>query len=441
MHIVVEIIGYVSFILRALIICIVDLYIMYFRVGLVWRRRRSRPTSMERRDLVMQLAPQSPTHSRLSSSDMILVLNESFLDRALWKGLCASGAQPSAVVTGVSYGGIGFYTALNLILCGFNVHGVTRSQKSVNQAERMMQIAVERQSRLHKEWMGKTGRLIPHQCDMSDTAAVSNLCTILSRDPDLRVVVGTAGTAAAPPRLSPQRLEQHVATHHVGHSLLMLRLLQYRLQQRNIPSSLWPHWRFVVVVSPHAGTSNLKVESIFDSHDDEEVFRSTFDRYSGYSHAEMCKLLFAFSLSRFLERENRLASLCTVNVVDPGPARSHVIANSQLPLSSILDSNIAAIFRLSPVISALYVTDLCLSKRVDDVNGHYFRMGEDQTAVFAALQKDMEARAGIWVNSPLFRGTPGPVVSLSTRMQDAVWRFTLSYFTSHALLEAKAFYR
>ncbi|RNF06109.1 retinol dehydrogenase 14 [Trypanosoma rangeli] len=441
MHLLAAIIGYVCFVLRGILVALVDFYIMCVRVGFVWRRRCDRQPSMGRRDLVMQLAPQSPRHSRLSSADMILALNEPFLDRALWMGLDFGRAQPTAIVTGVSYGGIGFYVALNLILCGFNVHGVCRTLQSVRCAERKMQFAVERQCKLHKGWVGKTGRLIAHVCDMSDTVAVSNLCTVLLRDANIRVVVCGAGCMATPPRLSPQRLEEQFAAQHLGHGLLMLRLLQHRIQQLKVCTSARPRWRFVVVSCAFPRVTDPTQEDMFHSYEDDEEaeFCSTFNRYDGWSRAEMCRLLFALALSRYVERDRRLAPFCTVNVLHPGPTRSRMIANSRLPLAGVLDSSIGALLRLSPAITALYVTDLCLSKRLDDTNGHFFRMGDDQAASFTALQKNAEARVGFWVNSLFFTGIPAPAISMSTSKQNALWRFTLSYLTSHALLDAKIF--
>ncbi|RNF20415.1 retinol dehydrogenase 14 [Trypanosoma conorhini] len=441
MHLLAATVGYLCFLLRGTLAALVDFYIMCVRVGCVWKRRCDRQPSMERRDLVMQLAPQSPQHSRLSSSDMILALNESFLDRALWMGLGSGREQPTAIVTGVSYGGIGFYVALNLVLCGFNVHGVCRTLKSVRHAGRMMQFAVERQCRLHKEWVGKTGRLVTHVCDMSDTVAVSNLCSVLVRDANIRVVVCAAGCMATPPRLSPQRLEEQFATQHLGHSLLMLRLLQHRIQQLNLYTSAQPHWRFVVVSCAFPwGTDPTQGDMFYTYGDDEEAeFCSKFNRYDGWSRAERCRLLFALALSRYVEQDRRLAPFCTVNALHPGPTRSRLLTNSRLPLAGFLDSGIGALLRLSPAITALYVTDVCLSKRLDATNGHFFRMGDDQTAAFAALQKAAEARAGFWANAPFFTGMPAPAASMSTCKQNAVWRFTLSYLASHALLDAKIF--
>ncbi|RNC39623.1 retinol dehydrogenase 14, partial [Trypanosoma cruzi] len=285
-----------------------------------------------------------------------------------------------------------------------------------------------------------TGRLISHVCDMSDTVAVSNLCAVLLRDMNIRLVVCAAGYMATPPRLSPQRLEEQFATQHVGHSLLMLRLLQHRIQHMKFYTSVRPNWRFVVVSCAFPGGTDPTQGNMFDTYDKGDAdFRSTFNRYDGWSRAEMCKLLFAFALSRYVEHDIRLAPFCTVNVLHPGPTRSRAIANSRLPLAGILDNDILALLRLSPVISALYVTDTCLSKRLDNTNGHFFRMGDDQTVFSATRRKDAGTIASLWINSPFFTGTPLPAVSMSTCKQDAVWRFTLSYLTSHALLEAKIF--
>lgn len=428
---------FILFLIRGTCIAIADFYMMYTRIGLVWwHRRQQRPPSMEKGDLVMQLAPQSPHHSRVNAMDELLHLNESFIDRQLWAGMSASSV-PSAVVTGVSYGGIGFYTALNLLACGMNVHGVVPTPKDAQLAERMMQLAIERQSKLHKDWAGRTGRMMIHLCDISDTTAVSRLADTLQSDSQLRVIICGAGPMASPPRLSRQGLEEQFATHHVGHSLLTLRLLQHR-QRSHGPIST-SRWRIVFLASGAAATANPTMESTFKQWTSVDALTEHFSRFAGYGNAKMCELLFSFALARYVQRERRLAPYCTVNVLHPGPIRSRVIPNSELPLQWLLDGELAALFRMTPVIASLFVTDLALARRHEHINGHFFRMGEDEMVYAADVVRDPVRRSGFVRNSTLYPGIPGPAVALSVDKQEWLWSATLDFFEKLKLIDTRGF--
>ncbi|EPY21284.1 hypothetical protein STCU_08616 [Strigomonas culicis] len=409
---------------------------MYMRVGVVWRRNRCRPPSMERQDLVMQLAPQSPYHSKVSVTDMHLHLNASFIDRQLWKSLSNNNALPSAVVTGVSYGGIGFYTALHLLLSGVNVHGVVRSDTQLRQVAHMMQVAVDRQCVLHKEWMGKIGRIMLHLCDLSDTAAVSRLADTILTDPNLRIVVCSAGPMCTPVGLSPQGLEEQFATHYVGHSLLLLRLLAHR-RASNVPVRTLPPWRIVLLSSGTAATAAPNDFTTFHQWPDAAQAATFSSPFSGYNNAKMCELLFGLALSRVVRTERRLAT-CTVCMLHPGPTRSRALANSGLPLQKWLHGEAAALLCVSPVIAALFVVDLALSKRHEQANGHFFRMGEDQTVYHQKMIHHPETRKGFFRNSTLFPGIPGPEVALSIGNQNWLWRATIRYFVENKLIDASS---
>ncbi|KAG5473862.1 hypothetical protein LSCM1_04496 [Leishmania martiniquensis] len=429
------------FLLRCAFMTVADYYVMYTHTGRVWLEKRHQAPSLRRGDLVMQLAASSPYHSSANEKTIFLQLNHPFIDRRLWSGLNEAGAGPSAIVTGVSHGGIGFYTALNLLLSGVNVHGVARNGRQAERARYLLASAVDRQVMLHKEWSGRVGRLVVHTCDMSDTAAVYDFSNAVAADPALRIIICNAGSMCTPPRLSQQRLEEQFATHHVGHSLLMLRLLQSRLQSSRSQSmavASLPPWRIVVLTSAAAATANPTAASTFHEWDSEQELALHFSRFNGYGNAKMSALLFAFSLARFVERQRILAATCTVNVVHPGPIRSRIIPNSQLPLQWLLDGEVAALFRMTPVIASLYVVDLALSRRHERTNGHFFRMGQDQTIYYGNILQDPRQRTG-FKNSTLFPGIPGPAVSLSTAKQEWMWAATIDYFAAKELIDARLF--
>ncbi|CAJ1031041.1 hypothetical protein Q4I32_005724 [Leishmania shawi] len=427
------------FFLRGIFIAITDHYIMYIHTGRVWLSKRNQAPSLMRGDLVMQLAASSPHHSAATEKTIFLQLNHSFIDRRLWVGLDEVGVGPSAIVTGVSYGGIGFYTALNLLLSGVNVHVVARNGQKAERARYLLASAVDRQLMLHKEWSGRVGRVLVHTCDMSNTAAVCDFSDAVAADPALRIIICNAGPMCSPPRLSQQHLEEQFATHHVGHSLLMLRLLQRRLQSSRLHlMAMPPPWRFVVLTSASAATANPTAVSTFHEWDSQEELERHFSRFDGYGNAKMSGLLFAFSLAHFIEKQQILAATCTVNVLHPGPNRSHIIPNSQLPLQWLINGEAAALFRMAPVIGSMYVVDLALSRRHEHSNGHFFRMGQNQSVYYRGMVHDARQRTG-FKNSTLFPGIPGPAVSLSIAKQQWMWTATLNYFTAKELIDARLF--
>lgn len=434
--------GFFLFMLRGTLIAIADFWVMYIRSGRVWLGKRNQASSLVRGDLVMQLAASSPHHSTANEKNIFLQLNHTFIDRRLWMGLNDAGTGPSAIVTGVSYGGIGFYTALNLLLSGVNVHGVARNARQAERARQLLTSAVDRQNMLHKEWSGRVGKFLVHVCDMSDTTAVANFSNVVATDPALRIIVCNAGPMCSPPRLSQQGLEEQFATHHVGHSLLLLRLLQARmahLRARSMAVLAVPPLRIVVLASAAAATGNPTDESTFYEWDSPAELERHFNRFDGYGNAKMCELLFAFALARFVRQQRLLAPSCTVNVLHPGPIRSRVIPNSQLPLQWLLDGEAAALFRMTPVIASMYVTDLALSERYERVNGHFFRMGEDQTLYYRDMVHEARYRTGFFTNSTLFPGIPGPAVSLSLAKQQWMWEATMNYFAAKDLVDTRMF--
>ncbi|CAD2218600.1 hypothetical protein, conserved [Angomonas deanei] len=419
------------FLMRGTCVAIADFWIMYVRVGKLWKRRLP-PTDQ---DLIVQLANHSPCHSTVKPQELILHVERTRMDPSLWTGMSSAVAAPSALVTGISIGGIGFYTTLYLLLSGVNVHAVSRDATRAKLATQLLQSTLDRYSQEHPELSAKMGRIMLHHCDLSDTTAVGEVADKISTDPNLRIIVCSAGPMATPTRLTHQNLEEQFAVHHVGHSLLIMRLLQYRLKARAFSH----RWRFVILSSGAASTAYPDNDTTFNEWKAVEDAEEKINRFDGYGNAKMCQLLFGLALSKCIANDERLSSCCTVNVLHPGPIRSRVLPNSGLPLLWLLDGELAAIFRLTPAIAALYVVDLALNARHAGTNGHFFRMGEDQTVHYHKLVEDPSLRGGFWQNSTLFPGIPGPSVSLSYERQNWMWQSTMHYLCDHRLLERSVF--
>lgn len=433
---------------------LVDTYLMYFRVGVVWRKRRGRTPAMERRDLVMQLSPQSPYHNQVDVTTVLLHLNTAFIDRGPWKGLSASSAAPSALVTDVNYGGPGFYTALLLVLSGVNVHGVCVDAQAAQKANRFFQLAVDRQTRLHKEWVGRTGQVMLHVGDLGDLAAVVQLADNVGTDPNLRFIVACAapvGEGSVFPPLSPQGLAGDVAALLVGPALLVLRLLSHRLAQPRFAPTAGAAWR-LVFVSPAAAVSGpppSPVELLREWPSERAmrtVLRRTGSRRVG-RHAAIALgvLQFVFALARVMRQDRRLAGSCTVNAVHPCVARHGALEHTTPRLrwlghGGYLLGSIRTLLHVSPVIAASYVADLALSKRHEHTSGHFFRMGADTMARPAAAAAASSAPSSRWrLPSLAAVGLHAPEAALARGAQKHLWDALVDYLMAHHHLPPRRF--
>jgi NAD(P)-dependent dehydrogenase (short-subunit alcohol dehydrogenase family) len=256
-------------------------------------------------------------------------------------------------------------------------------------------------------------------CDVSDAVQVKTVCENLFQTPSISLLVTNAGIMATPPALSRQGYEMQFATHHIGHSIMALTLL----------SSVERHpraARIVVVTSAAAAGGEISQQTTYTTHAQEvELFLRKADRFKAYSNAKLCNAVFCGALARHVEKRQLNVE---VNMLHPGPVRSRVLCNSRLPWTSLLNSDLSGLLRLSPVISACYVTDLCLNQRHRGVNGHYFRMGEDQTVRLGGFLSNERNRHNYIVDSIWFTGVPCPKVSLSPAAQEWLFKESLDYF-------------
>jgi NAD(P)-dependent dehydrogenase (short-subunit alcohol dehydrogenase family) len=295
-------------------------------------------------------------------------------------------------------------------------------------------------------------------CDLSDAIAVGTMCDqlfgaqregelLLSR---LAVIVTNAGIMAVPAALSRQGLESQFATHHVGHSLLLLRFLNAKAQHIKETRSSSAisrrtersgkkmidrtRTRIVILGSGAAAGACADPRALLS------LFRpllnslalvtSGYNRFTAYSNAKVCNILFSSALHAHIV-ERGLDEWVSVNCLHPGPIRSRVVPHSKLPLQWLLDGELAALLRLSPVIAATYVVDLCVHKRFDGISGRFFRMGVDMTAEYRH-HRDIAALP--LANTHWFRGIPAPRLTMDTVLQQAVLRETVKLHKALGLL-------
>lgn len=418
----VEIWRYILFVYGGSVVAIVDLILMYAVEGKQWQQAaRSRHTT------VVQFTKDSPTHSKVNALDVQWIVHPQ-LRTPKFRFDGTFSQRPVAAVTGVSYGGIGFYTAVQLMLAGVRVIGVVPTLADSATAREKAKELLER----HGAETVKVFDLVV-VCDLSDVTDVARKANRILNIPfdfgqqnnspsassptsssskkqahsGVSIFVANAGIMATPPALSAQGLELQFATHHVGHSLLISRLCEYvrsvhgeehshnshegtntpmRRTQSNVAASSpkhnrltqrTPHHVRIVVVGSAAASSGVmnSFTTFCDHRKDQPRFRSLHNRYDAYGNAKLVNLLYAFGLSKTKAVQPLIPQHLTINVIHPGPIRSRISPNSQLPLQWVLDGDLSALLRLTPAIGATYVTDLCLNESFDQVSGKYLRMG------------------------------------------------------------------
>ena len=394
------------FVATGAIIALVDLFIMYFETGKIWRQGSNYRKDFES---VVQLAKSSPTHSLTNHNSAKLVVNRQNI-ASQFQTRVAGGKQAS-IVTGIGVGGIGFNTALQLILSGMDVIGVCKTRSEAEEAQRIIHDCVRAADIVN---LGSLLNIFV--CDLSDTDSVGKLCDTLTRDrclmQRLAVVVTNAGVMAIPPCISKQGIECQFATHHVGHSLMLLRLIDAKASTRSDTAQM----RIIIVGSgAAAGGENPMLREVFQTYSRvQSLVDSGYNRYKSYSNAKLCNIIFASSLHCELASRG-LLSLITVNSLHPGPIRSRVVPNSQLPFQWLLDGELAALLRLSPVISATYVVDACLHKRFTGCSGRFLRMGIDMIAAYEGRQNSL--KNSFFANTHWFMGIPAPRFTYNIGLQ------------------------
>jgi NAD(P)-dependent dehydrogenase (short-subunit alcohol dehydrogenase family) len=127
------------------------------------------------------------------------------------------------------------------------------------------------------------GRVVVRRLDVSDLGSVRTFAEELQRDDDgIDVLVNNAGVLGAPLSLTPEGVEMHFATNHLGHFALA-NLLLPRIRDRVVVTSSREHRR--------AAGIDL---------DDLAWERKPYRAYTAYAQSKLADLLFMAELQRRL---------------------------------------------------------------------------------------------------------------------------------------------
>ncbi len=229
-------------------------------------------------------------------------------------------------------------------------------------------------------------------CDLAARADVHRLADeVLARYDRLDVLVNNAGITDPVYRLSPDGVEMHLATCHLGHFLLTQRLLG--LLQKSAPSR-------IVVVSSEAHKTGPGLD--FDDMNNAALWKgrpvSHTAAFGAYHRAKLCNLLFVRGQAA------RLAgSGVTINALSPGYFVNTSIYRDMRGIFRLgcgVVFGIGALLRLNTAESGaqthLY---LAASPDVEGVSGRYFAYCREARPGGAALDEALAARLWQWSQS------------------------------------------
>lgn len=151
-------------------------------------------------------------------------------------------------------------------------------------------------------------------------------------------------------------IELTMATNHYGPFLLTHLLIN--LMKKSAPS------RIVIVSSKLHHVSTMKLTR----HEDLNPLEGPQSWFPGqiYHNSKFANILFTFELAKRLKRQN-----ITVNCLHPGMSDTKIYRNYPLPLQIPLA--VFKFFLKSPMHAAKNVLYVCLSERLKNVTGKYFR--------------------------------------------------------------------
>ena len=209
----------------------------------------------------------------------------------------------TALVTGVSAGGLGHYTALELARAGARVVLAGRSPDKL----------AETDATIRSEVPGAA--LEQLVVDLADQSSVRSAAAVAAAYGSIDLLVNNAGIMATPYRRTVDGFESQLATNHLGPFLLTGLLLP----------QLAPAGRVVTVSSlMHRFAHHAPLG-------DPHVKAKPYLRWIAYSQTKLANLLFTFELDRRLRESG---SAVAAHAAHPGYAGTHLVVNGRFGRSS-----------------------------------------------------------------------------------------------------------
>jgi WW domain-containing oxidoreductase len=224
---------------------------------------------------------------------------------------------------------------------------------------------------------GMEGEIVPLACELTDPQSVHACADVVSaRQAKLDAIICNAGIIA-PPRV--ERVfgyELVFFTNHIGHFMLVTRLLDHLAEGARV---------VMVSSGAHRATRSAGVEL------DNLAGDKHYSRWTAYGQSKLANLLFAKELARRIGDRGQ-----TANAVDPGAINTNLARNT----SSLLRAGMAVASPLmfkSVAQGAATQCYVATNPTLSSVSGEYF--SDCNVATSSTLSQDSELAGRLWRES------------------------------------------
>ena len=260
------------------------------------------------------------------------------------------------LVTGCN-SGLGFETMRVLTRRGAKVLGAARTREKAELAASSVE-----------------GEIIPLACELSDPDSVAACAKeVLAMDLPIDVLICNAGIMALPKLEQKYGLEMQFLTNHMGHFVLVNRLLE---RVREAPAGR------VVMVSSLGHYTSVPGGINFDNLSGER----SYTPFTFYGQSKLCNLLMSNELSKRLRDSN-----ATSNAIHPGIIMTPLmrnIGNLRATLSGIVSWPVSRSVERGAATQCYVAT----SPTIAGVSGHYFADCNPARMSFHARNPELAAR-------------------------------------------------
>ncbi|XP_056174217.1 short-chain dehydrogenase TIC 32, chloroplastic-like [Syzygium oleosum] len=280
------------------------------------------------------------------------------------------GTGFTAIVTGAS-SGIGMDTARVLALRGVHVVMAVRNVD----AGRSVKEAILKEL--------PSARIDVMELDLSSMASVRKFASDYQASAlPLNLLINNAGVMACAFTISPDNIELHFATNHIGHFLLtnlLLETMKKTSQESNTEGR-------IVIVSSEVHRFAYREGIRFDKINS----KSEYNTIQAYGQSKLANILHANELARHLKEEG---VQITANSLHPGAIatnllRHHGILNGKSAFRSTLASSLGKLFLKNVQQGAATTCYVALHPQVKGVSGEYFM--DSNKAKASSLAQDAE---------------------------------------------------
>ncbi|KAI6702104.1 hypothetical protein NL676_011240 [Syzygium grande] len=279
------------------------------------------------------------------------------------------GTGFTAIVTGAS-SGIGVDTTRVLALRGVHVVMAVRNVD----AGRSVKEAILKEL--------PSARIDVMELDLSSMASVRKFASDYQASAlPLNLLINNAGVMACAFTISPDNIELHFATNHIGHFLLtnlLLETMKKTSQESNTEGR-------IVIVSSEVHRFAYREGICFDKINSE----SEYNIIQAYGQSKLANILHANELARRLKEEG---VQITANSLHPGAIATNLLRHHGI--LNVLASSLGKLFLKNVQQGAATTCYVALHPQVKGVGGEYFM--DSNKAKASSLAQDAELAKKLW---------------------------------------------